>query len=73
MCIFQKKMYQKGLTTNKDFWKFIKPFLKNKGFIGNNDIKLIHKNKNITDEKQLTKLINSYYINIVKKHQHTVS
>ena len=26
-----------------------------------------HKNKIITDEKQLTKLFNSYYINIVEK------
>ena len=35
----------------------MKPFLTNKGFIGNNDITHIHKNKIISDEKQLTKLL----------------
>ena len=43
-------------------------FLQIKGFIGNNDITLIHKNKIISDEKQLTKQSNSYYINIVKSN-----
>ena len=66
-----KKLTVKSLTTNKSFWKFIKPFLTNKGFIGNNDITLIHKNKIISDEKQLTKLFNSYYINIVEKSSGT--
>ena len=62
-----KKLTEKGLTTNKNFWKFIKQFLTNKGFVGNKDITLIHKNKVITDEKQLTKLFTSHYINIVEK------
>ena len=35
----------------------MKPFLRNKSFIGNNDITHIHKNKIISDEKQLTKLL----------------
>ena len=68
---YLKKLTEKGLTTNKNFWKFMKPFLTNEGFIGNNDITLIHKNKIITDEKQLTKLFNSYYINIVEKSSGT--
>ena len=55
----------------KSFWKFMKPFLTNKGFTGNNDITLIHQNKIISDEKQLTKLLNSYYINIVEKSSDT--
>ena len=45
----------------------MKPFLTNKGFTGNNDVTFIHQNKIISDEKQLTKLFNSYYINIVEK------
>ena len=53
---YLKKLTEKDLTTNKSFWKFMRPFLTNKGFIGNNDITLIHKNKIISDEKQLTKL-----------------
>ena len=68
---YLKKLTAKGLTTNKSFWKFMKPFLTNKGFTGNNDITLIHQNKIISDEKQLTKLFNSYYINIVEKSRDT--
>ena len=66
---YLKKLTEKEffLTTNKSFWKFMKLFLTNKGFIGNDDITLIHKNKIISDRKQLTKLFNSYYINIVEK------
>ena len=37
---YLKKLTEKGLTTNKSFSKFMKPFLTNKGFIGNNDITL---------------------------------
>ena len=68
---YLKKLTEKDLTTNKCFWKFMKPFLTNKGFTGNNDITLIHQNKIISDEKQLTKLFNSYYINIVEKSSDT--
>ena len=68
---YLKKLTEKGLTTNKGFWKFMKPFLTNKGFTGNNDITLIHQNKIISDEKQLTKLFNSCYINIVEKSSDT--
>ena len=49
-------------TTNKSFWNFTKPFLTNKSVIVNDDVTLI-----IADESQLTKLFNSYYINIVEK------
>ena len=55
------------MKTNNNFWKFIKLFLTNKGFIGNIDIALIHKNKIITKQKQLAKLFHSYYINVVEK------
>ena len=56
---YLKKVTKKGLTTNNSFWRFMKPFLTNKGFIGNSGITLNHKNKIIPDEKQLTKLFNS--------------
>ena len=68
---YLKKLTEKGLRTNKSFWKFMKPLLTNKGFTGNNDITLIHQNKIISDEKQLTKLFNIYYINIVEKSSDT--
>ena len=35
---YLKKLTEKGLTTSKSFWKFMKPFLTNKSFTGNNDI-----------------------------------
>ena len=47
---YLEKLTEKGWTTNKSFWKFMKPFLTNKGFIGNNDVTLIHKNKIIFNE-----------------------
>ena len=65
------KLTQKSLTTNKSIWKFIKTFLTNKGFIGNNELTIIYKNKIISDEKQLTELFNSYYLNIVEKSSGT--
>ena len=68
---YLKILTEKGLITNKSFWKFMKPFHTNKGFIGNKHITLIHKSKIISDEKQLAKLFNSYYINIVEKSSGT--
>ena len=65
------KLTQKSLTTNKSIWKFIKTFLTNKGFIGNNELTIIYKNKIISDEKQLTELFNSYCLNIVEKSSGT--
>ena len=57
---------EKGITTNNEFWNFIKPFLTNKGFPKNNDITLKNKNEIITYEKKLADLFNSHYINIVE-------
>ena len=61
---------EKGLTTNKSFWNFIKPLITNKGSIGSNDTTLFYKSKIISDEKQLTKLFNSYYIYCSKEQWH---
>ena len=57
---------EKGITTNKEFWNFNKPFLTNKVFSKNNDITLKNKKEIITDEKKLADLFNSHYINIVE-------
>ena len=50
------KIIEKGITTNKEFWNFIKPFLTNKGFSKNNDITLKNKKEIITDQKKLANL-----------------
>ena len=43
----------KGIMTNKDFWKVIKPFLTNKGCLTNSDIMLIDNDQMITDDKKI--------------------
>ena len=64
---FLNKVSERGITTNKNFWTFIKPFLTNKGFLENNDITLIEENKVITSEEELAKTFNEHYVNIVEK------
>ena len=61
-----KSITEKGINTNKRFWKFIKPFLTNKGFIGSNDITLVENNFVATGEKTLASTFNKHYINIVE-------
>ena len=57
----------KGIVTNREFWKTMKPFLTNKGCLDNCDIMLRGDNKMITDDKRLAKLFNEHYINIVER------
>ena len=64
---FLKNIIKRGIITNKNFWTFIKPFLTNKGFLENKDIKLIERNKTITIERELSKTFNEHYIKIVEK------
>ena len=45
-----KSITEKGINNNS-FWKFIKHFLANKGFIGTNDITLVENDVVTTDEK----------------------
>ena len=62
-----KKVTDKGINSNKDFWSFIKPFITNKRHISNNDNTIIEGNKVISDESELAKKFNEHYINIVEK------
>lgn len=55
----------KGSTTNKDFWKIIKPFLTNKGTRIGSDITLIE-NQKIVTESAVAEILNDNYINIVE-------
>ena len=61
-----KKITSKGVMHNKQFWRVIRPFLTNKGFLQNNDITLIEKGKIINDDKELAEIFNQHYINIVE-------
>ena len=57
----------KGIVTNREFWKTMKPLLTNKGCLDNCDIMLRGDNKMIADDKRLAKLFNEHYINIVER------
>ena len=52
---------------NKNFWKVIKPLLTNKGFIDGNEITIVDGDEIISEEKELVKIFNEHYINIVEK------
>ena len=61
-----KSITEKRINNNKSFWKFIKPFLTNKGFIGGNDITLVKNDVVTTEEKALARTFDKNYINIVE-------
>ena len=52
---------------DKNFWKVIKPFLTNKGFIDGNETTIVDGDEIISEEKELVKIFNEHYINIVEK------
>ena len=60
-----KSITEKGINNIKSFWKFIKPFLTSKGFIGSNVITLVKINV-VTTGKKLASTFNKHYINIVE-------
>ena len=60
MKLYLDKLTVDGIITNKSFWKFIKPFLKNKSCHVQNDIMLIQNDEIITKEKDLTETFNKH-------------
>ena len=65
---FFKNSCEKGITTNKEFWNLVKPFLTNKGSFSNDIITIKDEKGNfIDDEKELVEMFNNHYINIVEK------
>ena len=55
-----------GVQTDKNFSKLNEPFLTNKGFLENVEIMLIEKDKIVTEENEVVRIFNSYYINIAE-------
>ena len=51
----------------KEFWKIIKPFLTNKGFLSGNEITIIENDEVITEEKILAEKFNNHYTNTVER------
>ncbi len=52
--------------SNKAFWDLVKPFLSNKGGLTTTDISLVKNDRIVTDDLDLCKIFNDYYINIVE-------
>ena len=67
MKLYLHKLAADGTITNKSFWKFIEPFLKNKNCHAQNNITLIQNDEIITEEKDLLETFNKHYINIVER------
>ena len=63
---YLNKFTDKGLETNKSFWKFIKPFLTNKGTLTDCDITIVDEKNIISDDFELAKTFNNHYINTVE-------
>ena len=63
---YSNKFTDKGLETNKSFWKFIKPFLTNKGTLTDCNITIVDGKKIISDDFELAKTFNNHYINTVE-------
>ena len=61
------KVTESGVSTNKEFWKIIKPFLTNKGFLPGNELTLTENDEVITEEKILAEKFNNHYTNIVER------
>ena len=58
----------KDLNDNKSFWKTIKPFFPDKG-INSNKLMLIENDRIITEESDLSEVINNYLTNIIDKFE----
>ena len=60
-------MPKTGVQTNNGFWKLIKPILTNKEFLENAEVMLTENDKLVTEEKELLRIFNDHYINIVER------
>ena len=61
------KITSKRIMAKKQFSKTIKPFLRNKRCLENNDIILLDSEEMITHYRTLAKYFNEHYINSVKR------
>ena len=64
---YSSKVTESGVNTIKEFWKIIKPFLTNTGFLSGNEITIIQNDKVITEKKILAEKFKNYYTNIVER------
>ena len=70
-------LIEKNVIDNRKFWKTVKPMLSNK-FVNNEKITLVDNEKIITNDKEIAKVLNDFFSNIIKtlnipKKDHTDS
>ena len=64
---YLKRCTEKRISSSKQFWNFVKPFLTNKGCMSNDFISIRNGDAFINNESKLVEMFNSHYINIVEK------
>ena len=64
--IFFKEATKDGIMSNKKFWSTVKPFLTNKEGISNDFISVEKDGDLISNEKEIVKVFNQNYKNIVE-------
>ena len=64
---YLKRGTEKGISSSKQFWNFVKPFLTNKSCMTNDFISIRNGDVFIDKENKLVEIFNSHYINIVEK------
>ena len=85
MCISIKKdkkellveLKRKKVIDNRKFWKMVKPVISN-NFVNNEKITLVDNEKSIANDKEIAKVLNDFFSNIIKtlnipKKDHTDS
>ena len=60
------KLCKNGVISDKKFWSTIKPFMNNKGCCGNNNLTLYEGGNIAKDEIEVSRILNNFYMNIVK-------
>ena len=74
---YYSNLNEKNVIDNRKFWKTVKPMLSNK-FVNNEKITLVDNEKIITNDKEIAKVLNDFFSNIIKtlnipKKDHTDS
>ena len=64
---YLKRSTEKEISSNKQFWNFVKPFLTDKGCMSNDFISIRDGDAFIDKESKLVEMFNSHYIKIVEK------
>ena len=62
---YYSNLIEKNVIVNWKIWKTVKPMLSNK-FVNNEKITLVDNEKVITNDKEIAKVLNDFFSNIIK-------